>query len=283
MSICSGRGTESFFNNLPPAPQRAGGVISISWHTNHPFLSRISEISARPRSTASLLFSLCVASIPKPFPPIFIRARSWAVGAAISSGSFRWLWQTSPERSSPGSPCSGKDRHTPKYAGTASMTRRQSTNGLKTTTITLKHYATKIQTEGQLYLQRLFYPACGFRKEAARLVSEQCGTVLSAIQTTLGEESEVDGIRQTSRLAIREVIALPETLDGEKLPRVGVFHPGQRVFWRDPADETSGYYTVCSGNDDVEEPSEDDIILICSSDSEAEVFPCELRPVSDNH
>ena len=29
-------------------------------------------------------------------------------------------------------------------------------------------------------------------KEAARLVSEQCGTVLSAIQTTLGEESEVD-------------------------------------------------------------------------------------------
>ena len=40
MSICSGRGTESFFNNLPPAPQRAGGVISISWHTNHPFLSR---------------------------------------------------------------------------------------------------------------------------------------------------------------------------------------------------------------------------------------------------
>ena len=34
MSICSGRGTESFFNNLPPAPQRAGGVISISWHTN---------------------------------------------------------------------------------------------------------------------------------------------------------------------------------------------------------------------------------------------------------
>ena len=44
------------------------------------------------------------------------------------------------------------------------MTRRQSTNGLKTTTITLKHYATKIQTEGQLYLQRLFYPACGFRQ-----------------------------------------------------------------------------------------------------------------------
>ena len=117
-----------------------------------------------------------------------------------------------------------------------------------------------------------------------RLVSEQCGTVLNTIRTTLSEESEVDWhFDKHPRLAIREVIALPETLDGEKLPRVGVFHPGQRVFWRDPADETSGYYTVCSGNDDVEEPSEDDIILICSSDSEAEVFPCELRPVSDNH
>ena len=32
--------------------------------------------------------------------------------------------------------------------------RRQSTNGLKTTTLTLKHYATKIQTEGLLYLPR---------------------------------------------------------------------------------------------------------------------------------
>ena len=67
-------------------------------------------------------------------------------------------------------------------------------------------------------------------KEAARLVSEQCGTVLSAIQTTLGEESEVDWhFDKHPRLAVREVIALPETLDGEKLPRVQVFHPGQRV------------------------------------------------------
>ena len=32
--------------------------------------------------------------------------------------------------------------------------RRQSTNGLKTTTLTLKHYGTKIQTEGLLYLPR---------------------------------------------------------------------------------------------------------------------------------
>ena len=117
-------------------------------------------------------------------------------------------------------------------------------------------------------------------KEAARLVSEQCGTVLNTIRTTLGEESEVDWLfDKHPRLAVREVIALPETLDGEKLPRVQVFHPGQRVFWRDPADETSGYYTVCSGNDDVEEPSDDDIIRICSSASEAEVFPCELSPV----
>ena len=74
-STCSERGTESFFNNLPPAPQRAGGVISISWHTNHPFLSRISGISARPGSTAFRLFSPCIASIPKAFPPILIRAR----------------------------------------------------------------------------------------------------------------------------------------------------------------------------------------------------------------
>ena len=115
---------------------------------------------------------------------------------------------------------------------------------------------------------------------AARLVSEQCGTVLSAIQTTLGEESEVDWhFDKHPRLAVREVIALPETLDGEKLPRVQVFHPGQRVFRSDPDYEMSGCCVVCSGNDDVEEPSDDDIIRICSSASEAEVFPCELRPV----
>ena len=161
MSICSGRGTESFFNHLPPVPKRAGGIISISWHTNHPSLSRISGISARPRSMVFRPFSPCLVSIPKPFPQIFTRARSWAVGAAIFSGSFRWLLQTSQERSSPGSPCSGKDRHTPKYAGTASTMRRLSTNGLKT--ITFKYYATKIQTEGQLYLPRVLYPACGFQ------------------------------------------------------------------------------------------------------------------------
>ena len=116
--------------------------------------------------------------------------------------------------------------------------------------------------------------------EAARLVSEQCGTVLNTIRTTLGEESEVDWqFDKHPRFTVREVIALPETLDGEKLPRVGIFHPGQRVFWRDPADETSGYYTVCSGNDDKETPSDKDLILICCSDSETEVYPCELRPV----
>lgn len=64
-------------------------------------------------------------------------------------------------------------------------------------------------------------------KEAARLVSEQCGTVLSAIQTTLGEESEVDWhFDKHPRLAIREVIALPETLDGEKLRACRSFTPG---------------------------------------------------------
>ena len=122
------------------------------------------------------------------------------------------------------------------------------------------------------------------RAEAARLVSEQCGTVLSAIQTTLGEESEVDWhFDKHPRLAIREVIALPETLDGEKLPRVQVFHPGQRVFRSDPDYEMSGCCVVCSGNDDKETPSDKDLILICCSDSETEVYPCELRPISDNH
>lgn len=82
-------------------------------------------------------------------------------------------------------------------------------------------------------------------KEAARLVSEQCGTVLSAIQTTLGEES--------------------------------------RVFRSDPDYEMSGCCVVCSGNDDKETPSDKDLILICCSDSETEVYPCELRPISDNH
>ena len=115
-------------------------------------------------------------------------------------------------------------------------------------------------------------------------IRDRCGTVLSAIQTTLGEESEVDWhFDKHPRLAIREVIALPETLDGEKLPRVGVFHPGQRVFWRDPDYEMSGCCVVCSGNDDKETPSDKDLILICCSDSETEVYPCELRPISDNH
>ena len=198
---------------------------------------------------------------------------------ARSAGS----WQTSPERSSPGSPCSGKDRRTLKYAGTASMTRRQSTNGLKT--ITLKHYATKIQTEGLVIPSTgAFTLRAASGKEAARLVSEQCGTVLNTIRTTLSEESEVDWhFDKHPRLAIREVIALPETLDGEKLPRVGVFHPGQRVFRSDPDYEMSGCCVVCSGNDDKETPSDKDLILICCSDSETEVYPCELRPISDNH
>ena len=121
-------------------------------------------------------------------------------------------------------------------------------------------------------------------KEAARLVSEQCGTVLNTIRTTLGEESEVDWqFDKHPRFTVREVIALPETLDGEKLPRVGVFHPGQRVFRSDPDYEMSGCCVVCSGNDDKETPSDKDLILICCSDSETEVYPCELRPISDNH
>ena len=64
-------------------------------------------------------------------------------------------------------------------------------------------------------------------KEAARLVSEQCGTVLSAIQTTLGEESEVDWhFDKHPRLAVREVIALPETSTGRSCRACRSFTPG---------------------------------------------------------
>ena len=119
-------------------------------------------------------------------------------------------------------------------------------------------------------------------KEAARLISEQCGTVLNMIQTTLSEESEVDWqFDKQPRFAVREITALLETINGEKLPRVHIFHPGQRVFQSDLAGETSGYYTVCSGNDEEEGTSKDDIILICSSASE--VYLCELRSISNNH
>ena len=197
------------------------------------------------------------------------------LGAAISSGSFRWLWQTSPERSSPGSPCSGKDRRTLKYAGTASMTRRQSTNGLKTTTITLKHYATKIQTEGQLYLQRLFYPACGFRQ----------GGRTSCFRT-MRNGSECDS--NDSRRRIRGRLAFRQTSpacnpgsnrsSGDPRRRGAAARAGLS-----PDYEMSGCCVVCSGNDDKETPSDKDLILICCSDSETEVYPCELRSISDNH
>ena len=121
-------------------------------------------------------------------------------------------------------------------------------------------------------------------KEAARLVSEHCGTVLNDSQTTLGEDAQADwNFGKHPALTVREVSALRESIDGETLPKVRIFHPGQRVFWRDPAGETSGYYTVCSGNDDAEEPSEDDIIRIYSSASEAEVYLCELRPIFHKH
>ena len=121
-------------------------------------------------------------------------------------------------------------------------------------------------------------------KEAARLVFEQCGNVLDDIQTTLGEDAEIDwNFGKHPALTIREVCALGESIDGETLPKVRIFHPGQRVFRRDPAGKTSGYYTVGSGNDNKAEPSEDDIIRIYSSASEAEVSPCELRPVYRKH
>ena len=121
-------------------------------------------------------------------------------------------------------------------------------------------------------------------KEAARLVLEQCGNVLNDIQTTLGEDAEIDwNFGKHPALTVREVSALGESIDGETLPKVRIFHPGQRVFWRDPDYEMSGCCVVCSGNDDKETPSDKDLILICCSDSETEVYPCELRPISDNH
>lgn len=121
-------------------------------------------------------------------------------------------------------------------------------------------------------------------KEAARLVLEQCGNVLNDIQTTLGEDAEIDwNFGKHPALTVREVSALRESIDGETLPKVRIFHPGQRVFWRDPAGKTSGCYTVGSGNDNKAEPSEDDIIRIYSSASEAEVYPYELRPIFHKH
>lgn len=78
-------------------------------------------------------------------------------------------------------------------------------------------------------------------KEAARLVLEQCGNVLNDIQTTLGEDAEIDwNFGKHPALTVREVSALGESIDGETLPKVRIFHPGQRVFWRDPAGETIG-------------------------------------------
>ena len=64
------------------------------------------------------LFTMC--RLDSETLPADFHSCEGAVGAAISSGSFRWLLQTSPELSSPGSPSFRQDRHTPKYAGMAS-------------------------------------------------------------------------------------------------------------------------------------------------------------------
>lgn len=115
-------------------------------------------------------------------------------------------------------------------------------------------------------------------REAVRLVSEQCGTVLNSIQTTLEEEAEDDWEFDIHPcVAIRNIVALPETIEEEQLTQVRIFRPGQRVFWRDPDGKTSGYYTVFHGNDDVEELYGDEVVGICSGSSEAEVYPHELR------
>ena len=64
-SICAERGIKSFFDHLPPVPKRAGGIISIAWHTHYPSLSRTSGISVTPRSTASRPFSPCIVRTSK--------------------------------------------------------------------------------------------------------------------------------------------------------------------------------------------------------------------------
>jgi hypothetical protein len=51
------------------------------------------------------------------------------------------------------------------------------------------------------------------------------------------------------------------------------YRKGQKVYWRDPAGETSGVYEVCDNK-------RSDIIFISNGVSEAEVYPCELYPLS---
>ena len=64
-------------------------------------------------------------------------------------------------------------------------------------------------------------------KEAARLVFEQCGTVLNDIQTTLGEDAEIDwNFGKHPALTVREVCALGESIDGETSRKYGFFIPG---------------------------------------------------------
>lgn len=54
---------------------------------------------------------------------------------------------------------------------------------------------------------------------------------------------------------------------------------GMLVYWHDPANETSGDYTVWYVPDDPDEIDEYTIVLIANEVSEAEVTVSELRPV----
>lgn len=54
---------------------------------------------------------------------------------------------------------------------------------------------------------------------------------------------------------------------------------GMLVYWRDPAGETSGVYTVWLTHNTEDEIDEDTIVLIANEVSEAEVTVSELRPV----
>ena len=64
-------------------------------------------------------------------------------------------------------------------------------------------------------------------KEAARLVFEQCGNVLDDIQTTLGEDAEIDwNFGKHPALTIREVCALGESSMEKHSRKYGFFIPG---------------------------------------------------------
>lgn len=54
---------------------------------------------------------------------------------------------------------------------------------------------------------------------------------------------------------------------------------GNAVYWNDPEGISDGEYEVVSAPEEIDD---DSVILIASDYSEAEVFPTELQPISQN-